>query len=120
MNRKCIPLVVALSALCGCIADDVIRIKGRVVDQSGHPYDSCTIVVFYDGRDVHHSSFGEQFEQTIVFHPSSASPLSLRASCTGSRSEFSSRIRHPDSFAETVDLGTIVLERDTVASSPDA
>ncbi len=68
------------------------------------------VTMEYRGRTVGEFRVSGKFDETAVFRPSTADPLTVRGSCYGSRASFEKEIRPvPEKFNTTVDLGDVVL-----------
>ena len=100
-------VVSAILISCGEMA---VRVKGRLIDASGAPRDNCMVTVAYRGQTVREFRVSGTFDETAVFRPSTADPLTVRGSCLGSRASFEKEIRRvPEKFSTAVDLGDVVL-----------
>lgn len=107
-------LLIILSTLTdGClIGDAAIKIKGRFVDQDKAPYQDCVLTVMYQDKVAKASKVSGEFQETIVFSPTSRDPLILSGYCTGARGSYTRMIEEiPKSFTEHVDLGDMELQR---------
>ena len=95
----------ALLISCGEMA---VRVKGRFIDAAGAPRD-CIVTVQYRGK-VSEFRVSGAFDETAVFRPSTADPLTVRGACYGTRASFEKEIsRIPEKFDTTVDLGDVVF-----------
>jgi hypothetical protein len=100
-------VVSAILISCGEMA---VRVKGRLIDAAGTPRENCTVTVAYRGQTVGEFRVSGTFDETAVFRPSTADPLTVRGSCYGSRASFEKEIRRvPEKFNTAVDLGDVVL-----------
>ena len=100
-------VVTALLISCGEMA---VRVKGRLIDGAGTPRENCRVTVAYRDQTVGEFRVSGTFDETAVFRPSTADPLTVRGSCYGSRASFEREIRRvPEKFNTAVDLGDVLL-----------
>ena len=100
-------VVSAILISCGEMA---VRVKGQLIDAAGTPRENCRVAVAYGGRTVGEFWVSGKFDETAVFRPSTAEPVTVRGSCYGSRASFEKEIRPlPEKFNTAVDLGDVVL-----------
>ncbi len=108
-------LSVFLIASTACIGtgDALIRVSGEVVDETGSPYDDCSVILFQGGSDTRidegRISPGK-FKEGFVFHGSLWEGFEVGIVCPDADARFrSSRV---NVFNQPpVDLGRVVLKR---------
>jgi hypothetical protein len=97
----------------GCLAGDdaAVKVTGIFVDQGKSPYTDCTLTVTYRGRIIEQSRVSGQFQETIVFSPTTGDPLVVVGKCAGARGVYKTQINEmPKSFGEPIAFGEVVLE----------
>lgn len=102
--------VAVVSGLSTSCSEMAVRVKGRLVDAAGAPRERCLVTMAYRGRTVGEFRVSGAFDQTAVFRPSTAEPLTVRGSCYGTRASFEKEISPgAEKFNNVVDLGNVVL-----------
>jgi len=100
-------IVSAILISCGEMA---VRVKGQLIDAAGTPRNNCIVTVVYRGQTVGEFRVSSAFDETAVFRPSTADPVTFRASCYGARTSFEKELpASAEKFNAAVDLGYVVL-----------
>lgn len=106
-------LNIGLSLLASAclMGDAAIKVKGRFVDPDNNPYSDCVLKATYLGRVIEVSEVEGEFQETIVFSPTSQASLILTGMCAGAQYGYEKAIDRMPKDLKPIDLGDIVLQK---------